>query len=191
MTSGAAACPRRVRVLGVSGAGTTTFGRALAARLGVPFLEVDAVLHRAGWATATWEEYRDALTAFRRSPDAADGWVVDGPYPTPQDAADDAADGCDTVVWLDPPRAVALVRLLRRTLGRVLLRRRLWNGNVESWSRVLSRDPQRNVLLWAWTQHAHQRASWEALSRAAAATGRPRWVRLRSRREARRWLTQP
>jgi len=39
----------------------------------------------------------------------------------------------------------------------VLLRRRLWNGNRESLSDVLSGDPERSVVVWSWTRHEAQR----------------------------------
>ena len=52
-------------------------------------------------------------------------------------------DAADTVVWLDLPRRIWLPRLLWRTLGRVVLREELWNGNRES---------LRNVALGAATR---------------------------------------
>ncbi len=41
--------PMRVSVVGCSGSGKTTFGRALAETLGVAFVELDAVFHQPGW----------------------------------------------------------------------------------------------------------------------------------------------
>jgi hypothetical protein len=68
----------------------------------------------------------------------------------------------------------------------VLLRRELWNGNRESWASLVKRDPRQNILLWSWTQHHGYRRQYE---QASAAPGRASWVRLRSPREAERWLT--
>ncbi len=44
---------RRVSVVGSSGAGTSTFGIGLARRLGVPFIELDAVHHLADRTRST------------------------------------------------------------------------------------------------------------------------------------------
>lgn len=171
---------RRVRVVGTSGSGKTTLARRLAARLGVPLLEVDRIVHLQGWRTASAEEYRAAFETFLAR--ATNGWVVDGPFPSVQDAL---ADPADTVVWLDLGRATVMVSLVRRTWVRLLLRRRLAHGNREQWARLLSRDPMTNVLLWAWTQHGAERARY---AEALAVDPRDRWVRLRSRRAVREWF---
>ena len=174
--------PRRVRVVGTSGAGKTTLAARAGARLGLPLLEVDAVVHREGWRTATQMELDEALAAFLGSPAAAGGWVMDGNYWSRLSAVTDTAD---TVVWLDYPRRLVMARLLRRTLGRVLTRRTLWNGNRERVRNLLRREPLDNILVWAWTQHAGYRERYTAL---AAADGERTWVRLRRPRDARRWL---
>jgi hypothetical protein len=44
-------------------------------------------------------------------------------------------------------------QVVRRTLGRLLLRRELWNGNREPWANLFRLDPQRSIIAWAWTQH--------------------------------------
>lgn len=40
---------RRVAVVGNSGSGKSTFAAELARRLGVPWVELDAVFHQPGW----------------------------------------------------------------------------------------------------------------------------------------------
>lgn len=175
-----------MRVLGISGSGKTTLARDLASRLGVPHLELDSVQHRPGWQEASDEQWAAALEQFvARAPD---GWVVDGSYSS---RAQDALAAVDTVVWLDLPRRTVMARVARRTAGRVLLRRELWNGNRESWRNLLRRDPVENILLWTWTRHGVVRARnaplWE---RHRDGAGGVRWVRLRSPREVRHWLEQ-
>ena len=167
----------RVRVLGTAGSGKTTFARALATRLGVPHLELDRLHHRAGWVPAPLEEFRAELAAFVAA--APDGWVVDGNY---QERAAGLMEQADTVVWLDFPRPVVMRRVVRRTVVRSLTRRELWNGNRERPAGMLSRNPEDNIVLWAWRTHGPNRV------RFAAAAG-PHWVRLRSPGEARRWLS--
>ena len=171
--------PRRVRVVGNSGSGKTTFGRALSHRLGVPHLELDAVFWDAGWQWRDLDEARALVAEFLAGP-GRDGWVADGNW---NERLGGALDGADTIVWLDPPRALVTARVLRRTVVRGVTGRELWHGNRERLRRLLDRDPDENIVLWAWTEHHAYRARYSAL----AATGAP-VVHLRGPREARRWL---
>jgi len=170
-----------VRVVGTSGAGKTTVAAQVADRLGVPLLEVDSLVHLEGWRTATEAELEASIAAFLASDPAAGGWVVDGNYWRRLQAVTDTAD---TVLWLDYPRWLVVARLSRRTVGRLVTRRRLWNGNRERWRSLVRRDPLENILVWAWTQHGPQRERYADL----AAEDPGRWVRLRSHRVARGWI---
>src|SRR5262249_51570773 len=68
----------RGSVTGISGSGKSTFARALAERLGVPYVELDALHHGPGWSETPADEFRrrveEAIAA------APDGWVIDGNY---------------------------------------------------------------------------------------------------------------
>lgn len=144
---------QRVSVVGNSGSGKTTLAGRLAAALGAPHLELDGVFHQPDWQELPVEDFRQQVSVFVDQPT----WVVDGNYGAVRDLLWQSAD---TVVWLDPSRVRVMRRLLRRTLGRLVLRRRLWNGNREQWSNVLSRDPKRSILAWAWTMHADYREQY-------------------------------
>lgn len=171
--------PRRVRVMGTSGAGKTRVARRLAASLGVPHIELDALHHRAGWQQAPDPEFQDEV---RQAAATSSGWVADGNYESRLGAV---LANADTYVWLDYPRRVVIWRLVRRTLVRVILRRELWNGNREEWRGLFSRDPRENILLWAWTTHATKRRRYEAASNAPSGAI---WVRLESPKQAEKWL---
>lgn len=173
---------QRVCIVGNSGSGKTHLARRAAQRLGLPHLELDALNHRPGWQEAPLGEFRAEVRQSLAEFEALDGgWVVDGNYRTR------VADlvNPDTYVWLDYSRRVVLLRLVRRTAGRVLLRRELWNGNRENWRNLLSRDPMKNILVWSWTQHAAYRANY---TEAAATGSTATWVQLRSPAEADEWL---
>ena len=167
---------RRVSVVGVSGSGKTTVARALAARLGVPHVELDAIFHQPGWTGLDDEEFARRVTAAT----AGEGWVVDGNYSRILDIVWARAD---TVVVLDLPRGPVMGQLLLRTLRRGWTREELWNNNRESLRNLIRRDPEQNILLWAWTTHVKSRRRY------LAAEVDPRWsglsfLRARSRREA-------
>lgn len=171
--------PRKVRVVGNSGAGKTTFARALAARLDVPHRELDEVFWGPGWTRTDEDVARGRLRDFLTA--SATGWVVDGNW---NDARRGLADDADVVVWLDYPRRVVMARVVRRTLARAVLRRPTYHGNRESVRALLRTDPEENIVLWSWTQHDAYRDRYRRLS----ASGTVPVVRLATPRAARSWL---
>jgi adenylate kinase family enzyme len=170
---------RRVRVVGTSGAGKTTFARRLAAALDAPHVELDEVFWGPGWTMRDAQEGRADVRARTRT----DAWVADGNW---ANKLGDALDDADAVVWLDYPRRVVMARVVRRTLWRGLTRRELWHGNRESLRNLVRRDPEENIVLWAWTSHARVRERYAALADGPG----PRVVRLTGPRAARRWLAR-
>ena len=168
---------RRVNVKGTSGSGKTTFGRELAERLGVPYVELDALHHGPDWAEASAEELRARV---REAMDAApDGWVIDGNYEAK--LGETLIGAADTIVWLDLPLALKLRRVARRTSTRIRDDVELWNGNKENWRNALW--GRESLFAWMIRGHFRQRREWPRLYGAD-----PRFVRLRSVAEARRWL---
>ena len=118
---------RRVSVTAsASGSGKTTVGRALAAQLGVPFVELDSLVHGPNWTEISDDQLRELLEPIV----AGDGWVIDGGYR--RKIGDLVLARADTVVWLDLPIRVWFPRLLRRTYRRMRGREALWNDNRET-----------------------------------------------------------
>jgi adenylate kinase family enzyme len=118
---------RRVAIVtSASGCGGTTVGREIAARLDLPFHELDALFWQPNWTEPDRDEFRKRVADVV----ATDSWVVDGSY---QSWIGQLVLGCaDVVVWLDVPMGVWLPRLLRRTVSRARTREELWAGNRES-----------------------------------------------------------
>jgi adenylate kinase family enzyme len=170
---------RRLRVVGNTGSGKTTFAARAAGALGVPHLELDAVFWDADWTKRDVDEARALIGQFVAS--APEGWVTDGNWTT---GSAGLLEDADAFVWLDFPRRTVMPRVLRRTLRRGLLRTPLWHGNREDLRSLLRRDPDQNVVLWSWTQHEPYRLRYEQLARESPI----QVVRLRGPREARRWL---
>jgi len=167
--------PRRVAVLtSASGSGGTTFGRELAARLGAPFYELDALFWKPNWTESSAEELRALVEPLV----ACKAWVMDGSYQSK--LGDLVLRNADLVVWLDLPIRVWFPRLLRRTVTRVLSREELWAGNHESLRNVFfSRD---SLLLFTIRWYGHRRRVYP--TRLAPF----RHVRLRSPAEIERFL---
>jgi len=167
----------RINVIGTSCSGKTTLARAVARRLALPYVELDALFWGPDWtpvAAATFEgRVRDAAAAER--------WVIDGSYSTIRHITWARAD---MVVWLDYPMPLVLGRWARRTATRIRTRDEFWpgTGNRESVGNAL----RRGGLLW-WILRTHRprrRRTTDALrARPEIAV-----VRLRSPSEADRWL---
>lgn len=173
--------PRRLRVVGNSGSGKTTLARAAAQRLGVGHLELDAVFWAEGWTKRELDDAHARVREFLASDSTRHGWVVDGNWDSRRQGL---LDDVDALVWLDYPRRVVMRRVVLRTLRRGVLREELWHGNRERLRNLLRRDPEENIVLWAWTRHGTYHERYGALH----ASGRVPVIRLRHPREAQRWL---
>jgi hypothetical protein len=152
-----------------SGSGKTTVGRELARRLGVPFVELDALVHGPNWTETPDDELRELLAPVL----AGEGWVIDGGYR--RKIGDLVLGQADVVVWIDLPLHVWLPRLLRRTGRRLSGREEIWNGNRES---VKGAIGGWNALIpYAIRMHFSRRRRYPLV------LARYRVVRLRSRDE--------
>ena len=168
---------RRVNVVGTSSSGKTTFARALAARLDVPHVELDALNWEPNWTAAAPNVMRQRTAAAIEG----DAWVVDGNYSVVRDLVWTRAEA---IVWLDFPLATILWRYAQRTRRRVRSREELWpgTGNRERLRNVVGRDS----LLW-WILSTYRRRRREYPERLAA-TPQLAAVRLRTPAEASAWL---
>lgn len=173
---------RRVSVVGSSGSGKSTFGRELARVLDVPYVELDAIHHLEAWTPIAPDDFVRRLEELTDRP----GWVIDGNY---RSVVTDGPvwERADTVVWLDVDKRVALWRVTKRTVARVITRRELWNGNRERLSNILSWDPERSMIRWVWTTHRAVRERFEQLT-SGPGFAHLDIVRLRTPREVARWI---
>lgn len=165
-------------MIGGSCTGKTTTSRQLAAILGVPHVELDALHHDAGWQEAPADVFQERVRAALTA--APDGWVADGNYHGKLGTA--VLERADTVVWLDLPQRTALRRVLWRTTRRSITREELWNGNRESFRNAFSRD---SIVWWVITRHGTHRKKWPPR---LAQFPELEVVRLHSPREVRDWL---
>ncbi|MET9489460.1 hypothetical protein [Nocardia sp. NPDC006630] len=168
---------RRISVVGTSGSGKSSLARRISLRLGIPHIELDAIFHQAGWTQLPDKEFRAAVTELIAQP----AWVADGNYRSK--VGDLVWARADIVIWFDLPRPLVMAQIVKRTLGRALARRELWNGNRERWTNLFSLDPEQSVIVWAWTTHAKNRAQY-LTAQVDPAYGHIEFVRVRSHREA-------
>jgi adenylate kinase family enzyme len=165
--------------MGATCSGKSTLARQLAERLGLEYVELDALYWGPYWQQPEADEFRRRVEPFLRG----ETWVVDGNYSSK--LGDLVLRRADTLVWLDPSLGRVLWRVARRTIRRIIGREELWSGNRETWrNALLSRD---SLFLWALRTHGRFRRH---LPRRLASDqyAHVRLVRFRSPREVRRWL---
>ncbi|MCC6237352.1 MAG: hypothetical protein IT299_07240 [Dehalococcoidia bacterium] len=172
----------RILVIGNTGSGKSTLAEELARRLGLAFVELDALFWLPGWTEPEPEAFRAKVRA------AIDGehWVTAGNYTSRTE--DITWPLAQVAIHLDLGLARSVWRVTRRAWQRSRSGELLWGTNTESFAKHLKLWSGKDSLInWAVTAH---------LTRRAGMLGRrhdPRWahidfVRLRSPREVERWL---
>ncbi|UCH26311.1 MAG: hypothetical protein JSV66_01290 [Trueperaceae bacterium] len=144
--------PRRIAVIGTSGAGKTTLAAGISERLGIAHVELDALHWLENWTPNP--TFRETVAAALSEPT----WVVDGNYSRVSELTLGQAD---TAVWLD----YRLPRLLWRTHNRIwrraLMREVLYNGNRERlWEHLFTRE---SLYWWVLTTYRSRRRRFAAL----------------------------
>jgi adenylate kinase family enzyme len=174
---------RRVIVIGNTGSGKSTFGTALAAKLGVPYTDSDDLFWLPGWQEVPNEDFRASLE------DATSGeeWVLVGNYLSR--ATDITWPRADTIVWLDLPLVLVLSRSVRRTATRAVTREVVCNGNVEKLRFLLPERFSGETPLWQYALR-HHKVHRPIIETMLADAARPDLTvhRLRSRAEVARFL---
>jgi len=69
---------RRISIVGSSGSGKTTVGRALAVRLALPYVELDEIFHQPGWVDLPLDEFRGRASANHRRRRMGHRWQLLG-----------------------------------------------------------------------------------------------------------------
>ena len=133
----------RIAVIGLPGSGKSTLSSSLSAILELQHVELDAIHWQPNWVSLEHSVMREQVDAAC-PPDGR--WVVDGNYRVARPIAWGRAD---TIVWLNIPLWLSMWRLLKRTLGRMFFKRKLWNGNQERWGNLFALNKEDNLMLFA------------------------------------------
>lgn len=132
---------KRIAVIGTTGSGKSTLAERLSQKLGIPYIEMDALYWEPGWQEADpykfWDRVEDAI-----EPGA---WVIVGNYRLVQPMIWDKAE---TIIWLDFPLYILLWRLFTRTIRQAWRREELWNGNRETLWRFLRFWSRDSLIYW-------------------------------------------
>ena len=166
---------RRILVYGVTGSGKSTAAARIADATTLPLHLVDELTFLPGWAPVDQDTQRVTFSDIT----ATSAWVLDTAYASWSDVV---LPRCELVLGLDYPRWLSLGRLLRRTTARIIDRKPVCNGNVETIRTALSRD---SIIVWHVTSFARKRMRMRAW---AAAPDGPPVLLFRRPSELERWL---
>ena len=141
--------PVRINVIGTSGSGKTTFGRRLAERLSLPFLEMDAIFWGPDW---TFPEDKELFSKLASALEG-ENWVLDGNYTRTLPIK---WDTIDIIIWLDFNFPRTLYQAVSRAFTRILTREEFWpgTGNRETLGKLFSRD---SIVLWTLKTYRRNR----------------------------------
>jgi adenylate kinase family enzyme len=170
--------PERVVVVGTSCCGKTLFSRQLAQSLGYPYVELDELYWAPSWTPKPENEFRRLVAVAASAP----RWVAEGNYGRIREVLWPRAT---TIVWLNYSFLTVFFRALRRTLHRIVTKKKLWHGNRESVVRsFFSRD---SILVWVITTF-HRRRKEFAVLRASGKYPHLSWVEFRRPSDAQVYL---
>ncbi len=163
---------RRIIVIGCAGGGKSTLAREMGEILDLEVIHLDRLFWRPGWVETPREEWRAIQEEFLRR----EAWIIDGNYGSTMSLRLAAAD---TVIFLDFPRLLCLVRVIKRWLanyGRT--RPDLGPGCPEG--------IDLEFIRWIWNFRSRSRP--RILANLAGLSGDKELIVLRRPREVRRFL---
>lgn len=131
-----------INIIGTTGSGKSTLARQLVQKQQLQYIELDNLLWLDDWQESTNEAL--FLKLKNAIENAATGWVIDGLYTR---TIPMMMEKVDTVIWLDYSFHINLYRLTKRTFGRVISRKKLWedSNNRESLKLMLSKQ---SIFIW-------------------------------------------
>ena len=155
----------RILLIGCGGSGKSTLARKLGKATGLPVVHLDSLYWKPGWQHLSKEEFDEALAAELQKSE----WILDGNFDRTIPLR---LRYCDAVIFLDLPRMVCLLGVIRRVLlsyGRT--RPDMGEGCPERFDF--------SFLKWVWTFNDQKRDKYLSLLNESGKT----FYRIRSRRE--------
>jgi adenylate kinase family enzyme len=98
---------QRVLIIGPCGAGKSTLARSLGPKLGLTVYHMDQLNWKPGWVESSKDQIRAKLVAITET----NRWLIEGTY---GGTLSERLVHADTIVYLDYPIRLCVVRLFRR-----------------------------------------------------------------------------
>ncbi|MEP1209406.1 MAG: AAA family ATPase [Rhizobiaceae bacterium] len=100
---------KRVMIIGQPGSGKSTLARQLGQHTGLPVVHIDMIHWKPGWIERNSAE----KAALCHEVHQRDSWIFEGGHTL---TWPERLDRCDTLIWLDFPLWLRVLRVVRRTL---------------------------------------------------------------------------
>jgi len=101
---------KRVLILGNSGTGKSTLAVRLGLETGLPVVHLDAHFWLAGWIKPNRDEWQEEVNELL----SGETWIMDGNF---RRTLSLRLNRTDTVIYLDFPRRICLLRIFKRLLS--------------------------------------------------------------------------
>jgi len=139
---------------GIFGAGgKSTLARAIARKLDLAYIEIDAIQHLPGWQMRPKDEVETIINQCMVS--STGGWVTDHNYRSILERA-------ESIIVLELPFRTVFWRRLKRSLHRAWTQELVCGGNTETFKQhLLTRE---SAILEAWVRRKSYGRIYEALS---------------------------
>ncbi|MDA3874703.1 MAG: DNA topology modulation protein, partial [Kiritimatiellae bacterium] len=134
---------KRIMLIGSGGAGKSTLAREMGEILDLPVIHLDRLHWKPNWESTPKEEWGALQEKICAEPE----WIIDGNYGATMKLR---LAACDTIVFLDLPRWLCLLRVVKRFLTyRGKSRPDMTEGCEERFDRAF--------LLWIWRYRKDKR----------------------------------
>ena len=137
---------KRIVVIGTTSSGKSTLAKNLSDKLGLNFIELDALHWEPDWKEAEEAVFRQRVEMALRS----EVWAVAGNYRVVRDLIWPRAE---IVIWLDYPLPILLWRLIRRTMQRNFTRELLWGTNRDKLWKHFKLWSDESLIHWLFTTY--------------------------------------
>ncbi|WAT03394.1 AAA family ATPase [Rouxiella badensis] len=170
----------KINVIGTSGSGKSTFAKALAQQLAIPYIEMDTLFWKPHWTGSSDAELFEKLEQAISQP----SWVLDGNYKRSQPIK---WRDVDIIIWVDYSFGRTLYQAVKRALQRASHGQELWagTGNRETFRQsFFSRE---SIILWTLKTFYKNRRQYQKMM-ISPPNSQVQFVRLRSHKQARAFI---
>ena len=145
---------KKISIIGASGSGKTSLGKALSNKFGYPMLDVDDIYWLPGWIKAEDSIIREKLKRHL----SQEEWIVTGNATTL--SRELIWPNIDVLVWLDFPLRTLLWRGFKRGIHCLIFSKEICNGNFETLERFLGK---KSILLWIYSTFNRRKQEYEKI----------------------------